>query len=446
MKPRILICAFACAADPHQMFFGGGDLMAWNVIKRLGYVYQLWVLTEAQNRKPIENKLSKGPLPNVRFVYVGLPAFLQRLARSQGGIQLVAYLWQWVAFFVALRLHRRVHFHAFHHLTYENDWMASVIGALLPVPYLRGPGGGAHRTPKAFTRRYPFRERLWERVRTAGQWFFRHDPFFALGQRRARVLLVCNEEALKATPARWRHKARLLPINGVPSAAFDRSTPKPYSDKRFRITTAGRLICLKGFDLAIRAFKEFLPRSGDDGRGAEFTIFGDGPQLGGLRRLARELGIEKQVRFEGWKPQEELWARLRSSDVFVFPSLRDGGGAVVVEAMAAGKPVVCFDFGGPGVHINAECGFKIPARDPGQAVRDMAAALEKLAHDQRLCAQMGRAAFERARQFYDWDRITERIVDEYEKALGIDRPPMVAGSCHPAGGSCAKARGAGIAL
>jgi len=87
--------------------------------------------------------------------------------------------------------------------------------------------------------------------------------------------------------------------------------------------------------------------------------------------------------------------------------------------MASGKPVVCFDLGGPGLHVNEECGFKVPARAPDQAVRDMAVALEKLASDRNLCAQMGRAAFERARQVYDWDRVTERIIEAYEQALGV---------------------------
>lgn len=132
-----------------------------------------------------------------------------------------------------------------------------------------------------------------------------------------------------------------------------------------------------------------------------------------------ELGIEKQARIVSWVPREHLLASMRSCDVFLFASLRDGGGLVVVEAMASGKPVVCFDLGGPGLHVNEECGFKVPARDPDQAVRDMAVALEKLASDQSLCAQMGRAALERARQAYDWDRVTERIIEAYEQALGL---------------------------
>src|SRR5260370_28570115 len=78
-------------------------------------------------------------------------AFLRGI---QGGIQIYAYVWQVKAYFVARRLHRRFPFDIFHHITYANDWMASFIGALLPVPYVRGPGGGAHRTPRELLQEY----------------------------------------------------------------------------------------------------------------------------------------------------------------------------------------------------------------------------------------------------------------------------------------------------
>jgi len=125
-------------------------------------------------------------------------------------------------------------------------------------------------------------------------------------------------------------------------------------------------------------------------------------------------------------PRERLLANMRSCDVFLFASLRDGGGLVVVEAMAAGKPVVCFDLGGPGLHINAECGFKVPAGNPEQAVRDMAAALDRLASEPELRARMGRAAFERARRVYDWDHVSERLTEEYQRAIRCARQGLKA--------------------
>ena len=418
MNSRILMCAFACAADPGTKFFGGGDIMAWNLVRRLGRVHRLWVLTAAQNREAIAPALEKQPLADVQFVYVDLPGWLHALMRHQAGIQLYAYLWQWRAYFAARQLHKQVRFDAFHHVTYENDWMASIIGALLPVPYLRGPAGGAHRVPRSFRNQFPARAYFWEYARMGLQWIFRLDPFFALGHERAKVLLMANREALNALPARWRRKARLLSVNGI--AGEELAPPQEQvASEKFAVLSAGRLVPLKGFDLALRAFAVFAARRPE----AEFTIVGNGPERNRLENLIHQLGIEKQARIEGWMARERLLAAMRSCDAFLFASLRDGGGLVVVEAMAAGKPVVCFDLGGPGLHINEDCGFKVPARDPERSVSDMAAALEKLAADRNLRARMSKAAFERACQVYDWDRVAERINQAYETALGVSASP-----------------------
>jgi glycosyltransferase involved in cell wall biosynthesis len=423
MGSRILVCAYACVVDPAVRFPGGGDLMAWSLVKRLGRAQRLWVLTAAQNREALETALKKEPLPSVEFHYVDLPGWLHPLLRHRGSLQFYAYLWQWKAYLVARKLHQRVHFNAFHHLSYDNDWMASIIGALLPVPYLRGPGGGAHRTPKAFVRNYPLRERCWERVRTIGQWLYRHDPFFVLGRRRAKAILVGNREALNAVPRKWHHKVQLFQLNGVPSTAFDGFTARPQPREKYRILTAGRLVRLKGFDLAIEAFKIFVERTALTGwsDGVELAIVGDGPELPRLRGLVRGYGLQEQVRFETWKPQEELWSTMRACDVFLFPSLRDGGGLVVVEAMAAGKPVICVDLAGPGMHVTEDCGVKVAPLSPEQVVGDLAAALERLGRDNELRLQMGAAARKRAEQLYHWDRLGERMLEIYQDALGIQQ-------------------------
>jgi glycosyltransferase involved in cell wall biosynthesis len=386
--------------------------MAWNLVKRLSRKHSLWVMTLDRNREGIEAELERNPIQNAQVVYVGLPAWLKPLERFQGLFQLQAYIWQWKAYFVARKLHRRVGFDAFHHLTYENDWMASIIGALLPVPYLRGPAGGAHRVPKHFLRQFPAKSRVWEYVRVGMQWLFRHDPFFLISQERAEVLLMANQEALEALPGRWRKKAQLLSVNGISSHELTSSEQRAQNG-RLTILSAGRLVPLKGFDLALRAFA----RIAEQHPKARFVIVGEGPELDRLVNLRRELGVVTQVRFESWMPRERLLADMRCCDVFLFASVRDGGGLVVVEAMAAGKPIVCLDLGGPGLHLKNDCGFKIPAHHPDQAVRDMAAALEKLASDPKLRARLGQAAFERARDVYDWDRVTERVNDAYDEIV-----------------------------
>jgi glycosyltransferase involved in cell wall biosynthesis len=387
--------------------------MAWNLVKRLRHAHRLWVLTAAQNREALEAALRQEPLANVEFVYVDLPGWLRPLLRHQGTLQLYAYLWQWRAYGVARKLHRQIKFDAFHQLSYENDWMASMIGAFLPVPYFRGPCGGAHRIPRAFLVEFPLADRLAEGVREKGQWLFRHDPFFILSHRRARAILVANREAWEALPRSCRRKAPIVSVNGVPPELLALAPPSQACVIGFHVLSAGRLVRIKGFDLAIKAFSRFARQHPD----SQFTIVGDGPERAPLQDLVQTLGLSPQVRFEGWMAQQQLFAKMASCDVFLFPSLRDGGGLVVVEAMAAGKPVICLDLGGPGLHVTDQCGIKVRPKSPEQAVTDMAAALERLYFDPELRGRMGQAARQRVEQVYDWDRVSERVLEVYRAAL-----------------------------
>jgi len=330
---------------------------------------------------------------------------------------------------VGRKLHRQVKFDVFHHVTYANDWMASFLGALLPVPYLRGPGGGAHRTPPAFLAEYNFMARFWEKVRSVGQWVLRHDPFYMRGQRRARALLLCNREAQEAVPARLKSKVQLFPVNGISSedlqvlsgsngdgkAAAPEVLRARSRDSVYRVFSAGKLLSLKGYAFAIRAFARFAERHLD----VQFTIVGDGPERARLEELVREKGLDGKVRLEKWMPRKDVLGLMGHADAFLFPSLRDGGGAVVVEAMAAGIPVICMDLAGPGLHITEECGIKIPARSPDEAIDLMAQALEKLYVDNDLRLKMGRAGRARAEEVYSWDHLGDRLARIYQEVLGV---------------------------
>lgn len=424
---RVLVSAFACAPGGASEQFGGGELiLGWNVVQQLGRFHDVWVLTHSRSRQAIEQGAQPEGSSHLHFCYFSLPGWLERLKSVQGGIQFYAYLWQLRAYFLGRRLHRQINFNAFHHVTYANDWMASFLGALLPVPYLRGPGGGAHRTPDAFLQEYSSSARLWERFRSFGQWVLRHDPFFMRGQGRARGILLCNREAVNAVPARWRDKVQLFPVNGISKEDLEVfagnrlgggvavSEGNSVPTRPFQVLSAGKLLGLKGYSLAIRAFALFAKHHAD----VKFTLVGDGPERPRLEGLVRDLALERQVHLEKWMPRQELLGLMPRCDVFLFPSLRDGGGAVVVEAMAAGIAVICMDLAGPATHVTDECGIRIPARSPDESIELMAQALERLYKDRELCAKMGQAARRRAEEVYDWDKLGDRLLKIYQKALG----------------------------
>jgi glycosyltransferase involved in cell wall biosynthesis len=160
--------------------------------------------------------------------------------------------------------------------------------------------------------------------------------------------------------------------------------------------------------MAFTRFVQEFPQS-------EYWLVGDGPERKNLERLAGELGVADKVRFWGALSRAEALKKLAECDVLVHPSLHDSGGWVCVEAMAAGRPVICLDLGGPALQVTRETGFKIPARTPEQAVAEMAEAMLKLATDETLRRRMSEAARRRVREEYNWSSkaaMLQRVLQE----------------------------------
>jgi glycosyltransferase involved in cell wall biosynthesis len=195
----------------------------------------------------------------------------------------------------------------------------------------------------------------------------------------------------------------IVQLSGVP---LHRGNP-------FRLLSLGNLLHLKGFHLGLMAFARLVqefPQS-------EYWLVGDGPERRNLERLTRDLGIVDKVRFWGALPRAEALKKLAECDVLVHPSLHDSGGWVCVEAMAAGRPVICLDLGGPALQVTEETGFKIPANSPEQVVRDISHAMLKLAENPGLRRKMGEAARYRVQGAFSWESRKEQIKELYQKVL-----------------------------
>jgi glycosyltransferase involved in cell wall biosynthesis len=407
---RVLVSAYAFCPPDTPKYQGGEDQLGWNLVLQLTRAYDVWVLTTSRARKEIEGALA-GTGARLHVCFIDLPPPLRSNRLRWGLDQLYAYLWQVRAFFFAERLARVVGFDAVHHLTYANDWMASYPQALLSRPGLRGPGGGAHRVPKAFLSRFDRRARLIQRFRAGLQPIFRLDPIFWIGQWRARAILLCNREAMQALPKRWASKAEYFPVNGVsPEDFVSRPTAR---DPRFTVVSAGKLVPIKGHDLVLRAFARARTRLGP----ATLVIIGDGPERGRLTALAEQIGIAQDIRFAGWLDRPRLLAEMAAADVFAFGSVSDGGGAVIVEAMAQALPVVALDLAGPAMHITLETGVKVPATDLRDCEQRFADAFILLHQDPDLRQRMGAAARSRAKTEYSWDHLGNRLRAIFEERV-----------------------------
>jgi glycosyltransferase involved in cell wall biosynthesis len=113
------------------------------------------------------------------------------------------------------------------------------------------------------------------------------------------------------------------------------------------------------------------------------------------------MNISHSVDWINWVPQNEVARLYNRHDVVLFPSLHDSSGNVILEAMACGLPVVCFDLGGPGEIVNNTCGFTIKADGLNQenAIQELAGCMIKLAEDPDLLGRLKEGALKQVKEF-----------------------------------------------
>jgi len=162
---------------------------------------------------------------------------------------------------------------------------------------------------------------------------------------------------------------------------------------------------------------------------AKLLFVGDGPEKRKLSELSVSLGLAECVHFVGSLSRRDYLARLRSCDAMVYPSLHEPGAFVIVEAMAAGKPVVCLDLGEPALQVTDGTGIKVPITSPEQVVSDLAAAMARLARDPDLRIPLGTAARRRVREQFDWDKKGVFMTKLYE-TLGTKEAAVETHTAH----------------
>ena len=199
-------------------------------------------------------------------------------------------------------------------------------------------------------------------------------------------------------PARGDRIHRIY--NGLDLAPFARAD---FSSVPPLIVAVGRLIAKKGFADLIRACRLLMER----GKSFRCEIFGEGPLEEQLREQIAQLDLQGRVELPGAKPQHEIRTRLAVASVFVLPSVIDPDGGmdnlptVIMEAMAAGLPVISTAVGGiPEMVIQSETGFLVPPGD----VAALADAIERLFDEIGLAQRLGERGFQRAKKLFSIEK------------------------------------------
>ena len=176
------------------------------------------------------------------------------------------------------------------------------------------------------------------------------------------------------------------------------------------IFSSGRLIQYKAMDVIIKAFA--LMKS----TGIKLMITGDGPKRPKLLALIDRLGLKDRVQLLGRVTRTQN-AELMSRALFcAFPALREAFGHVNLEAMAAWKPVVVTDWGGPvDLVVNGVTGTRVLGRNPKEHIEMFAAAMDLLVADPGMRRRMGAAAAQRILENFTWSVLGAKYDEVYRQ-------------------------------
>ena len=276
----------------------------------------------------------------------------------------------------------------------------------LGIPLIIGPVGGSLKSPAAFLPEEAATP-WYQRLRKLDGFRLRHDPLLRRSFESADCVLGIAPyvgELLGDLSIRRFETMSDVALHEVAGVNNRSKHTGPV-----RLLHVGRIIRTKGLLDVIRAMGRLRDLA------VVLDVLGDGPDRLMCEAAVRKLGLESRVTFHGTVPRSVVDGFYERADIFVFPSYREPGGSVVLEAMGFGLPLVVCDRGGPGANVDDSCAFRLPAVSPEQLAADCAAAVRKLVKDSALRHAMGVAAREHAATMHLWSNRLDQMLRLYDE-------------------------------
>jgi glycosyltransferase involved in cell wall biosynthesis len=237
-------------------------------------------------------------------------------------------------------------------------------------------------------------------------------PYQRSTYQKSAAILAAFRHTIEDLPKHARNKIINFPEVGIDSEMFFQIADRPVR-KRKTILFAGRFVPYKLPEVIVRAFADYPTLHHH-----RLLMVGDGPERPAIERLIHSRGLEGKVELLGWKTQAELAVVMREADIFAFPSIRELGAGVVVEAMACGLACVVVDYGALGTLIGADRGVKVSLENKDQLTRSFGHALEQLVANENTSIRLGLAARQHVMHHYTWDGKARKMLAVYNWVLG----------------------------
>lgn len=379
-RKRLLLITFAYAEGA-----GSEAGVGYNLATELSRVHDVTVITDrARPGTPPDPEPGMG---RPRVVRLGLRWWPRALDPMTSKPRLEAYYYFWLRM-MADRLPALVQASGadlVQHITYCRYWMPSAVDTA-GRPFVWGPVGGGESASRRLLATSGLRVRVPAWLRESIRSIFERDPRLARTAAAASLGIGTTPESAERMRTLTSAPVRVLPSVTLDARELDRlARVAAMPEGGIRFMSIGRMLHWKGFDLAIEAFARHADEDWT------YDIVGDGPERDRLEQRVRQLGMGDRVRFLGLQTRDETLSLLGTGHVLVHPSMHDSGGMVCLEAMAAGRPVICLEGNGP-AHLCGDTALTVPMTTRDEVITGLSRAMKRLADDRSLLAALGSRA------------------------------------------------------
>jgi glycosyltransferase involved in cell wall biosynthesis len=408
---RVLLSAYAC--EPYK---GSEPFVGWNWALQMARLHDVTVVTRGNNQLAIEDGLTKVDGPHPNFIYYTMPKPFLDWKRSWMPVRMFYAFWQ-----VAIRwsLRRQLaSFDLIHHVTF-NSYRWPGFWWFCCKPIVLGPLGGGQVCPWRLLPLFGS-QMAGELIRSinvvCSPVNIRNYLTFGFATR----LPVANEDTFQRIPRVFRHKACRMLETGIDLSKFVNTRWTGSSSGR-KFIWIGTLEKRKALPLALRALAEARQRDSQ----LRLTIIGDGPERSSWEHLCARLGQADAAYWVGRVPYAKIVELLAEHDAFLFTSLRDTSGNVLLEAMAVGLPVITLSHQGAAEITTDDTALRVPPTTISGTIHRFAAAMLTVARDSALRTRLGQNGTQRVRELYGWDKKATEMNEVYLQAIQERSDPVV---------------------
>jgi glycosyltransferase involved in cell wall biosynthesis len=398
----ILVSAYGC--EPLK---GSEPAVGWNWVLELAKKNIVHVITRANNQEVIEKYMPKDLEGRLFFHYYDAPDFIRKMKKKDKGLYFYYFFWQIGILKLAKSIIRQKGVDFTIHLTFGSMWMPTFL-PLLNTRFIWGPIGGGESVPLSFMSVMPFKQRALQFFRYILNWSTIINPFILLPAIRAEQILARTPNTKSILPFFVKKKTKVLLETAMEESIFAREKQN-YAADEISMFVSARFISIKNIPTVIRSLKYIQTT-----KKWSLTLLGSGPDENLIKSIIKSEKCEDKIRLIPFLPREEALDCITKSDIFIFPSLKEGGTWALMEAMAMGVPVVCVNWAGMAVETDESSAIRLEVTSPKVMEREMGEAITRLINSQELRERIGVAGRMRIKEVFNWQAKADFIEDLFD--------------------------------